>query len=303
MARLRWGVKTAPQHTTYDAMLAVWQEADRTPAFEHAWLFDHFAPIQGDLDGPCFEGWTLLAALAAQTSRLRLGLMVAGNTYRHPAVHAHMAATVDVISNGRLDFGVGAGWNEYEHQSMGIPLYPPGERIRRLGEACEITRRLWTQHLTDFDGRYYQLTQARCEPKPIQKPYPPFVIGGSGEQLTLRVVARYADVWNSTPADVEEFRHKVRRPARALRRRRPRSRADRAVGAGAGQLRRPRGDGRDAPAARRRRRDPPRPDAGLSLSRRDRRPAGRRGGGEGRLTSILAAFGLVEFLALKILDR
>ena len=92
MARLRWGIKTAPQHTTYEAMLAVWREADRTPTFEHAWLFDHFAPIQGDLDGPCFEGWTLLAALAAQTSRLRLGLMVAGNTYRHPAVHAKMAA-------------------------------------------------------------------------------------------------------------------------------------------------------------------------------------------------------------------
>jgi F420-dependent oxidoreductase-like protein len=210
MANLRWGVKTAPQHTTYDAILRVWQEADRTPAFEHAWLFDHFAPIQGDLDGPCFEGWTLLAALAAQTSRLRLGLMVAGNTYRHPAVHAHMAATVDVISNGRLDFGVGAGWNEYEHQSMGIPLYTPGERIRRLGEACEITRRLWTQPLTDFEGRYYQLSQARCEPKPVQQPYPPFVIGGAGEQLTLRVVARYADVWNFTPTDVENFHHKVR---------------------------------------------------------------------------------------------
>jgi F420-dependent oxidoreductase-like protein len=209
MARLRWGVKTAPQHTTYDAMLAVWQEADRMQAFEHAWLFDHFAPIQGDLDGPCFEGWTLLAALAAQTSRLRLGLMVAGNTYRHPAVHAHMAATVDVISNGRLEFGVGAGWNEYEHQSMGIPLYTPGERIRRLGEACEIARRLWTQQLTDFDGRYYQLTQARCEPKPIQKPYPPIVIGGSGEQLTLRVVAQYADIWNFGGGDVETFQHKI----------------------------------------------------------------------------------------------
>jgi F420-dependent oxidoreductase-like protein len=209
-AGLRWGVKTAPQHTTYEAMLKVWREADRTPAFEHAWLFDHFAPIQGDLDGPCFEGWTLLAALAAQTSRLRLGLMVAGNTYRHPAVHAHMAATVDVIANGRLDFGVGAAWNEYEHQSMGIPLYAPGERIRRLGEACEIARRLFTQHLTDFEGSYYRLRQARCEPKPIQRPHPPFVIGGGGEQLTLRVVARYADIWNSTTNDVEEFRHKVR---------------------------------------------------------------------------------------------
>ncbi|MFN8591769.1 MAG: LLM class F420-dependent oxidoreductase [Thermomicrobiales bacterium] len=210
MGRLRWGFKTAPQHTTYEAMLAVWQEGDRTNAFEHAWLFDHFAPIQGDRDGPCFEGWTLLAALAAQTSRLRLGLMVAGNTYRHPAVHAHMAATVDVIANGRLDFGVGAGWNEYEHESMGIPLYPPGERIRRLGEACEITKRLWTQHLTDFDGRYYQLKGARCEPKPVQQPYPPIVIGGSGEQLTLRVAAQYADIWNFTNADVETFQHKVR---------------------------------------------------------------------------------------------
>src|SRR4051812_36095565 len=210
MANLRWGVKTAPQHTTYDAMLAVWQEADRTPAFEHAWLFDHFAPIQGDLDGPCFEGWTLLAALAAQTSRLRLGLMVAGNTYRHPAVHAHMAATVDVISNGRLDFGLGAGWNEYEHQSMGIPLYAPGERIQRLGEACEIAKRLFTQHLTDFDGKYYQLKEARLEPKPIQKPYPPFVIGGGGEQLTLRVVAKHADIWNfSGGSTVDDFRRKV----------------------------------------------------------------------------------------------
>lgn len=210
MPRLRWGIKTVPQHTTYDALLKVWQDADRTPAFEHAWLFDHFAPIQGSLDGPCFEGWTLLAALAAQTQRIRLGLMVAGNTYRHPAVHAHMAATVDVISGGRLDFGIGAGWNEYEHQSMDIPLYTPGERIRRLGEACEIVQRLFTQPLTDFDGRYYQLKQARCEPKPLQKPYPPFVIGGGGEQLTLRVVARYADIWNSYYTDVETFQHKVR---------------------------------------------------------------------------------------------
>lgn len=206
---LRWGVKTAPQYTTYDAMLKVWQEADANPAFESAWLFDHFNPIQGSLDGPCFEGWTLLSALAAQTSRLRLGLMVAGNTYRHPAVHAHMAATVDVISGGRLEFGVGAGWNEYEHQSMGLPLYAPGERIRRLGEACELTRLLWTQGVTDYDGRYYQLSQARLNPKPIQQPYPPIVIGGSGEQLTLRVVAQHADIWNAMPASVEEFQHKI----------------------------------------------------------------------------------------------
>lgn len=209
MTSLRWGIKTAPQHTTYDAVRAVWQEADRTPAFEHAWLFDHFAPIQGDLDGPCFEGWILLAALAAQTSRLRLGLMVTGNTYRHPAILAHEAATVDVISGGRLDFGIGAGWNVYEHESMGIPLYKPGERIRRLDEACEVIKLLFTQHLTTFDGRYYHLTDARCAPKPVQKPSPPFVIGGGGEQLTLRVVARHADVWNFAGGDVATFRRKV----------------------------------------------------------------------------------------------
>lgn len=209
MARLRFGIKTAPQHTTYDAMLAVWKEADATPVFEHAWLFDHFAPIHSDVDGPCFEGWTLLAAYAAQTSRIRVGLMVTGNTYRHPAVLANIGATLDVISNGRLDMGIGAGWNEYEHASMGIPLYKPGERIRRLGEACEIIKRLYTQHLTDFDGRYYQLKEARCDPKPIQKPYPPFVIGGSGEQLTLRVVAQYANVWNFAGGSPETFTQKA----------------------------------------------------------------------------------------------
>jgi F420-dependent oxidoreductase-like protein len=220
MAKLSWGIKTTQQHTTYEALLKVWREADRTSAFEHAWLYDHFAPIQGSLDGPCFEGWTLLAALAAQTERIRLGVMVTGNNYRHPAVLAHMAATVDVVSNGRLDFGIGAGWTEYEHASMGIPLPPPGERIRRLGEACEIAKRLFTQPLTDFDGRYYQLKEARLEPKPVQRPHPPFVIGGGGEQLTLRVAARYADVWNYTATaasvgsfrgpDAETFKHKVR---------------------------------------------------------------------------------------------
>jgi F420-dependent oxidoreductase-like protein len=206
---LCFGIKTSPQHTTYDAMLKVWQEAEGVPSIEHAWLFDHFAPIQGDVDGPCLEGWTVLAAFAAVTERLRLGLMVTGNTYRHPAVLAKIAATVDVISNGRLDFGIGAGWNVYEHESMGIPLYKPGERIRRLGEACEIIQRLFTQPTVDFDGRYYQLSDARSEPKPVQRPYPPFVIGGGGEQLTLRVVAKYADIWNYGGGSVEEFTHKV----------------------------------------------------------------------------------------------
>ncbi len=138
---LRFGIKTAPQNTTYEDMLRVWQEADEIPVIEHAWLFDHFMPI-GNYDpaGPCLEGWSLLAAFAAQTKHLRLGLMVTGNTYRHPAVLANIGATIDIISHGRLDFGIGAGWNELEHTAYGIPLYKPGERIRRLGEACEVVK-------------------------------------------------------------------------------------------------------------------------------------------------------------------
>jgi alkanesulfonate monooxygenase SsuD/methylene tetrahydromethanopterin reductase-like flavin-dependent oxidoreductase (luciferase family) len=135
--------------------------------------------------------------------------MVTGNTYRHPAVLAKIAATVDVISRGRLDFGIGAGWNVYEHESMGIPLYQPGERIRRLDEACQLIKALFTDPTVDFNGRYYQLAEARSEPKPVQKPWPPFVIGGGGEQLTLNVVAKHADIWNFSGSTVEEFNHKV----------------------------------------------------------------------------------------------
>ena len=210
MSNLRWGFKTAPQHTTYDDIRELWLKGDEHPAYEHAWLFDHFAPIAGSIDGDCLEGYVALAALAAETKRLRIGLMVAGNTYRHPAVTAKQIATLDRISHGRVDFGFGAGWNVYEHESMGIPLYAPGERLRMFAEACEVIRRLFTQHLTDFDGEHYQLKDARSEPKPIQKPYPPFVIGGGGEKVTLKIAAKYADIWNSNDSDRETFARKVR---------------------------------------------------------------------------------------------
>lgn len=206
--RLSFGIKTAPQNTTYEEMKRIWLEADRIPAIEHAWLFDHFMPISGEINGPCFEGWSLLSAFAALTSRVRVGLMVTGNTYRHPAVLAKIGATVDVLSGGRLDFGIGAGWNETEHQAYGIPLYTTGERIRRLGEACEVIQRMWTEKAPTFEGRYYQIKDAYCEPGPLQKPAPPFVIGGSGEKLTLRIVAQYADIWNCVSTDPQHFRAK-----------------------------------------------------------------------------------------------
>ena len=206
---VRLDLKTAPQHTTYDNLCRYWHDADGEPTFTGLWLFDHFFSLGDDPTGPCLEGWTLLAAMAALTTRLRLGVMVTGNGYRHPAVLANMAATVDIVSNGRLDFGIGAGWFQREYDAYGIPFPPAADRIRALGEACQVIKLLWTQETSDFDGRYYTLKEARCEPKPVQKPYPPITIGGQGEQLTLRVVARHADIYNAPGISPELMRHKL----------------------------------------------------------------------------------------------
>lgn len=204
---LRFGIKTSPSHATHEALLDVWQEADALPIFEHAWVSDHFMTLRDNQAQPCLESWTLLAVLAAQTQRLRVGVMVTGNTYRHPAVLAKMAANVDIITHGRLNFGLGTGWDQKEHEAFGIPLPSPGERVRRFGEACELIRRLWTESVVNFAGRYYQLRDAQCEPKPIQKPTPPFVLAGEGAH-TLRVIARYADVWDCSVDSPEEYRQK-----------------------------------------------------------------------------------------------
>lgn len=210
MYPLRFGFKTAQQHSSWESILAVWQEADDIPAYEHGWLFDHLNPIDNPEGvGVCFEGWTMLAALAARTKRVRLGLLTGCNTYRDPLLHAQMAATVDVISGGRLDFGDGAGWNEFEHRSRNIELPTPGKRLRMLDEAIEATKMLWTQDEVDFEGKYYQYYGARLEPKPVQQPYPPILIGGSGEQLTLKVVAKHANIWSYSGGDLETFKHKV----------------------------------------------------------------------------------------------
>jgi F420-dependent oxidoreductase-like protein len=210
-ARIRFGIKTAQQYTTYEDIVRIWREADATPIFEHAWLFDHFTPIIETRIGPCLESWSLLAALAAQTERIRMGVMVTGVTYRHPALLAHMAATIDRISHGRLEFGLGAAWHEREHLAYGLPFPSDAERIRRVGEACEVILRLWTQPVADFDGHYYRLTQARCDPKPIQQPHPPLVIGGNGERLLFGIAARYADICNYGGVSIapDVYRHKT----------------------------------------------------------------------------------------------
>src|SRR5215471_7109725 len=138
----------------------------------------------------------LLGALATQTSKIRIGCLVTGNTYRNPAILAKMATTVDLLSHGRLELGIGAGWFEFEHTAYGIPFYTPKERTRRLEESVQVIRSLWTEKETTFNGKYYQIKNAPFEPKPLQKPHPPLLIGGQGEKWTLPIVAKYADIWN-----------------------------------------------------------------------------------------------------------
>jgi len=154
------------------------------------------------------EGWITLTALAQATTRLRLGTLVTGIHYRHPAILANMATTLDIVSGGRLELGLGAGWNEEESGAYGIELGTPGERSDRFEEACEVIVGLLTQETTTFKGRYYQLSEARNEPKPVQRPHPPICVGGSGEKRTLRTAARFAQHWNFVGGTPEEFARK-----------------------------------------------------------------------------------------------
>lgn len=203
------GVKTNPQETTWDAMLATWRRADSLDSITSAWVFDHFYPIHSDSNGPCYEGWTVLTALAQATERLQVGTMVNGMPYRHPAVTANMAATLDTISCGRFQLGLGAGWNEEEAGAYGISLGENlTERFDMFDEGVEIIVSLLANEHTSFAGKHYQITNARNEPKGPQRPHPPIVIGGGGEKRTLRTVARWAQHWNSPPVGLEVWRHK-----------------------------------------------------------------------------------------------
>lgn len=207
---VRFGIVTAPQQVTYDDVLRVWQEADRVPEIEHAWLFDHLMPIGGDPDGPIFEGWTLLSALAGQTTRLRLGLLVTSNRFRPPALLAKIATTVDVVSGGRLDFGIGAGSRpshplaRREYEAHGLPYDDFSHSVASLDEALVVIKRLWTDTKPfDFHGEHVELVGALGNPKPVQRPHPPIMIGGRSSTL-LRVVARHADLWNIPGGDLAD---------------------------------------------------------------------------------------------------
>lgn len=206
----QFGIMTTPQQVDYRDLLRVWQEADDIPVIADAWLFDHLLPIAGELDGPIFEGWTLISALAAQTERLRLGLMVTSNRFRPPAMLAKIATTVDVVSGGRLDFGIGAGSRpshpiaRREYEAHGLPYHDAGEAVASLGEACTLIRRLWTAEAPfDFTGAHHRVTGAFGNPKPVQHPHPPIVIGGRAK-ATLRVVADHTDTWNIPGGDIAD---------------------------------------------------------------------------------------------------
>jgi F420-dependent oxidoreductase-like protein len=193
---MRYAIKTAPQETTFDAMRAVWQAADEVELFESAWTFDHFYPIHSDPLGPCLEGWMTLGALAEATKRIRIGCLVTGMVHRHPAILANMAATLDIISEGRLELGLGAGWNEEELSAYGIELGSLKTRFDRFDEGVEIIDSLLRNEWTDFSGEHFTLTRARCEPKGPQRPRTPITIGGTGPKRTLKTAARWADHWN-----------------------------------------------------------------------------------------------------------
>src|SRR3954452_401045 len=204
---VRFGVHSGPQHTSYEDYRDVWLRCEEL-GFEWVSDFDHFYPLSGDVTGPQFEGLTLLSAMAASTERVRCGMLVLGVRKRHPAVVANMAATIDHVSGGRLELGMGAAWFEIENEQYGFPFPRIGVRMDMLDEACRIMRSLWTQETTTFEGRHFQLKDARLEPKPVQD-HLPLVIGGAGERRTLRIVAEHGDIWNTFYGDVDEYRHKL----------------------------------------------------------------------------------------------
>ena len=213
---LHFGVQLQAQRTTWPEYLQALRTVEEL-GFYSVWNFDHLLPFAGDPTQPAFETWTTLAAMAMATSRIRIGALVNGVLYRDPATLAKAAAQVDQISNGRLEFALGAAWAEREFHAYGLPFPPVGERMSRLEEALDIVKALWTQPRTDYHGQYYTINDAPCEPKPVQKPYPPIMIGGSGNR-TLRIAAKYADVWNGigSPEEVTGYIEKLRQACAAI---------------------------------------------------------------------------------------
>lgn len=206
-AQLRFSVQTPVEGTTFAALARHWQRAEEL-GYDSAWLDDHFYSVTGPGSDDSLECWTLMAALARETSRLRFGTLVACTSYRPPPLLAKMASTLDHVSDGRLEFGLGAGWFEHEYRAYGYDFPAIGTRLQQLEEALRICTALWTEERATFSGRHYRIDNAWCNPKPLQRPHPPITVGGGGEKVLLRLVARYADRWNFG-GTVEAFRQKT----------------------------------------------------------------------------------------------
>jgi F420-dependent oxidoreductase-like protein len=210
--RAEIGVKTSQGRLlgNYDNLRRIWVEADRL-GFHSGWLFDHLfeLPLFGPSREPCLEAWTLLSALSKETSKLRLGVTCLCVSYRNPAILAKMSSTLDVISGGRFELGIGAGWAKTEHESYGIPFEELRQRVEKLEEAVMIVKKMWTEENASFQGKHYTIHGAVCEPKPLQKPRPPIWIGGESERFTLRTVAKLADGCNFIGLSLTEYNHKL----------------------------------------------------------------------------------------------
>ncbi len=206
----------------FETMSRVARAAERL-GFDSIWLFDHFHTYHRPVLETTFEAWTSTAALARDTSRIRIGQMVTCNGYRNPALLAKMASTVDVLSHGRLEFGIGAGWYEHEYDAYGYPFPPVVDRLRMLDEALQVIHAMWSQPHASFEGEFYRIDGAINEPKGVQRPHPPIWIGGSGERVTLRLAAQYGDATNfgGHLDDMGWYRHKfevIREHCEAFRR-------------------------------------------------------------------------------------
>ena len=209
---MRYAISTSPQRCTWDWLIDVWRKADEIELFESGWTFDHFYPLFGDSTEDCLEGWISLTALLQETKRIRGGVLVTGMLYRHPAVLANMASTLDITSNGRLELGIGAGWNEEECEAYGIELGSMEERFDRFEEGIEVITQLLKQDRSTFKGNWYSLQDAMNNPKGPQNPLP-ICIGGGGLRRTIPAVAKYAHHWNygTQTMSLEDFkmRHNV----------------------------------------------------------------------------------------------
>ena len=209
---MRYAFSTSPQRCTWDWLIEVWRKADEIELFESGWTFDHFYPLFGDSTEDCLEGWISLTALLQETKRIRGGVLVTGMLYRHPAVLANMASTLDITSNGRLELGIGAGWNEEECEAYGIELGSMEERFDRFEEGMEVITQLLKQDRSTFKGNWYSLQDAMNNPKGPQNPLP-ICIGGGGLRRTIPAVAKYAHHWNygTQTMSLEDFkmRHNV----------------------------------------------------------------------------------------------